>query len=339
MIKTTACAIGATVALAWGYLRHIQLAPGPSRLNGWDRQVFGHRGCRNIPGIPENTIEAFHYAFSNGAAGVELDVKLTKDKEIVVFHDGFIQPLLQAPEQRPIGQCTLEELRTYTYRDDPTGTIKIPTLEEAILFCRDNYLQLLIEIKERKDPKTMVSKILELYEKHGEFMYQNTTVISFSPFVLYAIRARNPKVAVCQLHCDDLLASWKKSGIEPLPLLVRVGPTALMDMILQWGQTRIAPWVMGASMVGPKYTLFTDEMRIKWSRRKILTYLWGFKDTVPAAEQFHIPMRQTGVFIAVDNHYAEYGSLVQAEKDQEAEIRKKEAAAKFIQEIAAGRNS
>ena len=47
--------------------------------------VWAHRGASGY--APENTLEAFQKAVEMGADGVELDVQLTKDGELVVIHD------------------------------------------------------------------------------------------------------------------------------------------------------------------------------------------------------------------------------------------------------------
>ena len=48
-------------------------------------KIYGHRGASGY--APENTLEAFELAAKMGADGVELDVHLTKDGELVVTHD------------------------------------------------------------------------------------------------------------------------------------------------------------------------------------------------------------------------------------------------------------
>ena len=50
--------------------------------------VFGHRGARGY--APENTMESFSMAVKMGADGVELDVHLSKDEELVVMHDDMV---------------------------------------------------------------------------------------------------------------------------------------------------------------------------------------------------------------------------------------------------------
>ena len=51
-------------------------------------EIWGHRGASAH--APENTIAAFKMAIEMGADGVELDIQLTKDNEIVVIHDESI---------------------------------------------------------------------------------------------------------------------------------------------------------------------------------------------------------------------------------------------------------
>lgn len=47
--------------------------------------IFAHRGASSH--APENTLAAFQLAIDQGASAIELDVQLTRDKEVVVFHD------------------------------------------------------------------------------------------------------------------------------------------------------------------------------------------------------------------------------------------------------------
>ena len=51
--------------------------------------VFGHRGCRGY--YPENSIVAFQEGMKMGANGIELDVVVNKDKQLVVSHEPFFQ--------------------------------------------------------------------------------------------------------------------------------------------------------------------------------------------------------------------------------------------------------
>ena len=53
-----------------------------------DYKIFGHRGCRGI--YPENTIEGFKKAISLGVDGIELDVVVNKNQELVISHESYI---------------------------------------------------------------------------------------------------------------------------------------------------------------------------------------------------------------------------------------------------------
>ncbi|KAG5477874.1 hypothetical protein LSCM1_05176 [Leishmania martiniquensis] len=288
-------------ALGWSYLRHIQLPVGPSRLL-WSSVVFGHRGCRGVEGIPENTLEAFRYAAAGGCGGVECDARLTKDNEVVIFHDAFANGNLRdIPPTCRIDELTLLELRNCSFTADPTGRIRIPTLEEAILFCRDNNMRMLIEVKELKRAYLCTDKVLDLYRRYPDYMYDQTTLISFHSGVLYHARKADKRVAVCQLYAANVVHTWSAMHVDTVPWVLRLCP-ALWDRALPFLQERVMPWVTGCSMVGPRYDRFTEASRRRWTSRNICMYLWGFEH----GEQCTPAMRQPGVCVACDNQYESF---------------------------------
>ena len=52
-------------------------------------KIFGHRGCRGI--LPENSIIGFQKAINLGVDGIEFDVAVNKDKQIVISHAPFME--------------------------------------------------------------------------------------------------------------------------------------------------------------------------------------------------------------------------------------------------------
>ena len=84
--------------------------------------ISGHRGTR-VHAI-ENTRAAFAFCMENGFDYIEFDVKKTRDRRLVVFHDERIEPLLDGTG--PVESFTLEELRGFHYADGQG----IQTLEE-----------------------------------------------------------------------------------------------------------------------------------------------------------------------------------------------------------------
>jgi len=71
--------------------------------------IIGHRGAKGI--APENSLSGFKKAVELGIDGIELDVHLTKDGELVVIHDMDLQRL--AGLRIPIKQLTFKELKEY----------------------------------------------------------------------------------------------------------------------------------------------------------------------------------------------------------------------------------
>lgn len=74
------------------------VAPGKRRDTGkFERKAFAHRGLHDNPGgIPENSLAAFRRARAHGY-GVELDVQLSKDGQVVVFHDDTLDRVCGVP--------------------------------------------------------------------------------------------------------------------------------------------------------------------------------------------------------------------------------------------------
>jgi glycerophosphoryl diester phosphodiesterase len=86
---------------------------GPWQSGRFD--VEGHRGAKGL--VVENTLASFTAAFEAGVSGVELDVRLTADGELVVWHDPVLLPAKcvdTGPDVvgRRVGDLTLEQLRT-----------------------------------------------------------------------------------------------------------------------------------------------------------------------------------------------------------------------------------
>jgi len=69
--------------------------------------IIGHRGSSYD--APENTLSAFRLAWEEGADGVELDVMLSADGEVVVHHDETLKRTTGL--DRPVSECSLREIK------------------------------------------------------------------------------------------------------------------------------------------------------------------------------------------------------------------------------------
>ena len=325
---------GATACAALA-LSRLRLARGPERAS-WSGIVFGHRGCRFVPGRVENTLGALEYAAASSAVGgIEIDVRQCKSGELVVFHDGFCSPMLDdaaaaatvpagdatacgddaKTSQRRVIDCTLTELRARPYRDDPTKALRVNTAEECIRFCMARNLKLLLEVKatfglERQDARL----VAELFDRpeFAAFMREQCTVISFHFGVLYHLRAQQPAAAVCQLMRRDTASCLIKAAIEPVPAAFRLAPR-VADAALWFVATKVAPWLTGASMTGPHFEHMTAAQRAKWQADGVMVYLWGFAkgaqfDAAMRAEAASVPNATSngGLSMSCDHDYADY---------------------------------
>jgi glycerophosphoryl diester phosphodiesterase len=139
----------------------------------------GHRGARAYE--PENTLRSFKKALELGVNAVELDVRVTKDGEVVVIHDAEVERTTNG--KGLVNELTLKEIKQLNTEKDE----KIPTLEEALDFL-DKKLKVLIELKETG----LEAKVLNTVQKKG--LEKNVIIVSFLEETLRKVRELNEKV-------------------------------------------------------------------------------------------------------------------------------------------------
>ena len=107
--------------------------------------VWAHRGASGY--APENTLSAFSKAAALGADGVELDVQLTKDGEIVVIHDEMIDRTSDGSGW--VKDYTLQQLRSFNFNKTIPGWKHedIPTLREVYELLKPTGLTINAELK------------------------------------------------------------------------------------------------------------------------------------------------------------------------------------------------
>lgn len=161
---------------------------------GWH---YAHRGLHdNTSDAPENSEKAMLLAVENGY-GIELDVQLTKDEKVVVFHDATLKRICGVDAK--VNSMTYEELQKLTLLDSKE---KIPLFSEVLKII-DGKVPLIMEIK-MVDTRT---RICELADKELE-KYQGVYCMeSFHPFAVRWYRKNRPDVVRGQLS-----ANFKKEG-------------------------------------------------------------------------------------------------------------------------------
>lgn len=177
-----------------------------SAFRGWD---FAHRGLfDNRTKAPENSIPAFENAIRNGY-GIELDVQLTKDEVVVVFHDYSI--LRMCGVDRKVYDMTYEELSQYTILK---SNCKIPRFDE-VLRSIDGKVPIIVELKLEYNYRRaceLVNAILSKYK--GVYCVQ-----SFNPLGLLWYRIHNNRVMRGQL--SSMFLRDKEEGSKILFFLMQ----------------------------------------------------------------------------------------------------------------------
>lgn len=153
---------------------------------------FAHRGYfseRHL--IPENSMAAFHEAVKHHL-GIELDVHLTKDKQIVVFHDDTLTRMCQAPHT--VEEMTYKELNQF-YLNHTSE--KIPLFSDVLHYVNGR-VPLLIELKLPTKSTVLCEEILQLLQKYpGPFLIQ-----SFNTLGILWFRKHAPHILRGQLSSN-----------------------------------------------------------------------------------------------------------------------------------------
>jgi glycerophosphoryl diester phosphodiesterase len=158
--------------------------------------VLGHRGARF--GAPENTLAAFELARTQAADGVELDVRLTGDREVIVFHDPTLSRATSGTDRRSLERVTAAELAQVRFHGEP-----IPLLTEVLDWARATGQRLNIELKhDGFETPTLVRKVVALLEAEPD-VPERILLSCFHPGVVRALARALPDVVVSWLVHDE----------------------------------------------------------------------------------------------------------------------------------------
>lgn len=162
--------------------------------------IIAHRGASAY--YPENTLASFEGAAALGADMVELDVQLTSDGEVVVFHDEKISRCTNGRGR--IADHTLAELRTLdagSWFDKRFRDEKIPTLAEVLHLCRGR-IAVNIEVKTEAVADGVSGgieeKCLRTVDRAG--MRGHVVFSSFDPRAILHLKAIDAETPVAVLY-------------------------------------------------------------------------------------------------------------------------------------------
>ncbi len=200
--------------------------------------IIAHRGASKLAGT-DNTIESFALAIELCADFVEMDVRQTKDKKLIVFHDDVIDDTL-------VKFLTFDELNTKTKEKG----YAVPLFDDVLKLCKGK-IKLDIELKETGYEFRVLSAIKK-YFSYDEFMIK-----SFLDTAVKKVELLDKRVNT------GLLLGYKKADIKR-----RVNE--------YMPKRRLA--LLDVDFISPQHRLVTWDfmLRMRLLRKKV--YVWTAND-------------------------------------------------------------
>lgn len=216
-------------------------------------QVVAHRGYWKVEGSAQNSLKSLEKAIEIGAQGSELDVYITTDGQVVLYHDATIQG-------KRVDDCTYAEIKDYQLSNGEN----LPMFEEYLAIARkQKSTKPIIEIKSHATPQkedAVVDAVLALVRKAK--MGKRVEYISFSQHVCERLIASSPKAKVAYLSGDltpQQLADKGYAGLD-----YHIGTMRAHE-----------DWFDEAKRLGLTINVWTvnDEANMKWLLEKGVDYL------------------------------------------------------------------
>ncbi|MGG6314502.1 glycerophosphodiester phosphodiesterase [Paenibacillus macerans] len=178
---------------------------------------FAHRGAAGY--YPENTMLSFAKALELGATGIETDVQMTKDGELVLIHDETLQRTAGSPEW--VKDFSLAEIKQREagswFHADYAGE-RIPTLEELLELVSGTDTIVNIELKTGVVMYPGIEqKVVDAVRRYG--ISERIVLSSFNHYSLVECKKIAPDIRTGILYMEGLYEPWdyaKRIGADAL---------------------------------------------------------------------------------------------------------------------------
>src|SRR6188768_23418 len=228
-------------------MERLARAPGAKPL------VLGHRGARHAS--PENTHAAFELARSEGAAGIELDVRLVKSGEVVVLHDQTLARVTNGADRRAVEQLTWTETRS---ADVGKGE-RVPLLSDVLDWAETHEQLVNVEVKsDVRRRRDLLAGVIALLQRHP-YAARGVLLSSFDPRFIWRLARALPKIPSAFLF-------HTKSPMARAASLVGAATFSRL----------------GARAVHPEDALVTTQRMQAWRSKNALVGVWTVNDVARA---------------------------------------------------------
>lgn len=202
--------------------------------------VFGHRGLPEK--FTENTLDGFLGAMDAGLDGIELDVQITKDNELIIYHDSYLE--ISGEKKHP-WNMDLYEIKEITLDRGE----KIPTLNEVLGAIKD--YKIIIELKTVNERMESVNKGIEetLNKTISNYDSSNFLFVSFDPRTMMELKSMNNK----------LFCGWN-IAVDTIRLLGNFSASDVTEIGLDYLQ--------------PSFDVFTDREILEFIENGLPVIVW-----------------------------------------------------------------
>ena len=216
--------------------------------------MLGHRGARHA--APENTLAAFELARTEGADGIELDVRLDASGEVIVLHDSTLARVTHGAETRHAEDIASRDLA----RLDVGAGERVPRLAEVLDWALEHGQRVNVELK--SDVRARALLLRQVARVVSGRDLPNLIFSSFHPYFVWWLGQR-------------------------LPHLPRAWLVHRKQLILKY-----APGLrsLGADALNPEHELATPERVARLKAQGLLVNVWTVNEPARALE-----LAQSGV--------------------------------------------
>ncbi|MEP0369163.1 MAG: glycerophosphodiester phosphodiesterase [Cyclobacteriaceae bacterium] len=226
----------------------------------FEQQEFAHRGGYAYG--HENTIGTIINSLENHTPAIEVDVRMTKDYQLVLFHDETIKRVLEGKRDVKLSELTLAELTQTPFISEGDEMTFVPSLQDMVdtlSALASKYPDLMVELdfkpheEGRLEPAVneLLSILADQESTNGDNIYNHFFVSSFYPFVLKSLREKNDKVRTAfAVHNNPTHNKLKgKAGVLFSKMVIRKYDVQILE---------------------PNVCLVTERFVNKWHKRGIL---------------------------------------------------------------------
>jgi glycerophosphoryl diester phosphodiesterase len=191
-------------------------------------------------------MRAFALALDEGADGVELDVRLDADGDIVVLHDPTLERVTHGRDPRAVAALTRRDLDSI----DVGGGQCVPRLLEVLAWARERDACVNVELKHDAVSRRRLVRAIGRLLHGGRADLPPVLLSSFDPFIVLALGRLVPSV-------------WTGWLVHDRQRIAKHAPAAR---------------ALGARAVHPQRTLVTPRAMAGWKARKLPVHVWTVND-------------------------------------------------------------